>query len=239
LTGICFTSAKISPDVSKLLSTYSCRRWLAQQGTFIVALLFISTGAIGQPSPQKSWDYSLTVDGYLVPDDTSYATPTFTADHKKLHLEGRYNYENLRTGSVWIGYNFSVERKHWSLELTPIAGGVFGRTNGIAPGCEMTFTYRNLELYFSNEYVYAFNRRSDSFYYAWPQLSYPFFNWLRVGAAAQRTKAYKTEVDVQRGFLVGVFHENPNTNKTTSFTTYVFNPGITTPTVVLEARFEF
>jgi hypothetical protein len=201
--------------------------------------LFLSVSAEAFCQNQKSWDYSLTVDGYLVPDDVSYATPTFTADHKKLHLEGRYNYENLRTGSVWIGYNFSVERKHWSLELIPIAGGVFGSTNGIAPGCEMTFTYRKLELYFSNEYVYAFNRQSDSFYYAWPQLSYPFFNWLRVGAAAQRTKAYKTEVDVQRGFLVGVFHENPNTNKTISFTTYVFNPGITTPTVVLEARFEF
>jgi hypothetical protein len=118
---------------------------LVWQRTFIAALLFISTAALGQPPP-KSWDYSLTVDGYLVPDDSSYATPTFTADHKKLHLEGRYNYENLRTGSVWIGYKFSVERKQWSLELTPIAGGVFGNTNGIAPGCEMTFTYRNLEL---------------------------------------------------------------------------------------------
>ena len=39
----------------------------------------------------------------------------------------RYNYENLETGSVWVGYNLSGgEKLEW--ELTPMLGGVFGNT---------------------------------------------------------------------------------------------------------------
>jgi hypothetical protein len=46
-----------------------------------------------------------------------------------LHLEARYNYENLRTGSVWVGYNFSAGKK-LVLDVAPVLGGVFGRTHG-------------------------------------------------------------------------------------------------------------
>ena len=42
-----------------------------------------------------------------------------------------------------------------------------------------------------------------------------------------RAKAYHTELDIQRGLLIGVSH------KRIDFTTYVFNVGWTDPTVVL------
>jgi hypothetical protein len=58
-----------------------------------------------------------------------------TADRGWLHLETRYNYENLETGSAWVGYNFSGgEKLKW--EFTPMLGGVFGNTTGVAPGYE-------------------------------------------------------------------------------------------------------
>ena len=37
--------------------------------------------------------------------------PTFPADRKWLHREARYNNENLRTGFLWVGYNFSTGKK--------------------------------------------------------------------------------------------------------------------------------
>ena len=95
-------------------------------------------------APTQPWEYNLTIDGYIVPDDTSYVNPVLTADHNWLHLEARYNYENLRTGSLWVGYNFSVG-KTLSLSVTPMIGGIFGRTNGIAPGCEAVLTYKKIE----------------------------------------------------------------------------------------------
>jgi hypothetical protein len=70
--------------------------------------------------------------------------PIFTADrNERLHLEARYNYENLETGSLWMGYDFSVGHK-LVLNATPMLGGVFGRSAGIAPGYEISLTYKRL-----------------------------------------------------------------------------------------------
>ncbi len=80
-------------------------------------------------------------------------TRIITADHQWLHLEARYNYENLHTGSLWAGYNFTAG-KTLQLAVTPMIGGVFGRTTGIAPGCEFSLTYKKLSFSSSNEYVF-------------------------------------------------------------------------------------
>lgn len=191
-------------------------------------------GTATQP-PEKAanpWTYSLTVDGYIVPDidGPSYASPVFTADHN-IHLEARYNYENQRTGSLWVGYDFTFG-KTVQVALTPMLGGVFGRTTGIAPGLEASVTYKKIEFSLSNEYVFDTSDSAGSFYYSWPQLTYSPVEWFRVGGVAQHTKAFHTDLDVQRGFLVGFSH------KKMEFTTYVFNPN-ETPTVVLEVGFSF
>jgi hypothetical protein len=187
------------------------------------------------PPPEKAanpWTYSLTVDGYIVPDmdGPSYASPVFTADHN-VHLEARYNYENQRTGSLWAGYDFTFG-KTVQLALTPMIGGVFGRTTGIAPGLEMSLTYKKVEFSLSNEYVFDTSNSSGSFYYSWPQLTYSPVEWFRVGGVAQHTKALQTGLDVQRGFLVGFSH------KKLEFTTYIFDPE-QNPTVVLEVGYSF
>jgi hypothetical protein len=190
------------------------------------------------PSPKppaavaEPWEYSLTVDGYIISGADGYASPTFTADHNWLHLEARYNYENLRTGSIWAGYNFSWGRK-WQFAVTPMIGGVFGRTNGIAPGCEASLAYKKVTLSIDNEYVFDTTSKAGNFYYTWPQLTYEPLDWLKLGLVAQRTRAFQTKLDVQRGFLIGFRH------KKLEFTTYVFNPGFADPSVVLEVGASF
>ena len=210
-------------------------------GSVVLALgscHLLAQGTPAQPPPEnadqggKEWKYSLTVDGYIVPDGDSYASPVLTADHQWLHLEARYNYENQRTGSLWAGYNFTAG-KTLQLAVTPMIGGVFGDTTGIAPGCEFSLTYKKLELSSSNEYVFDTNTKSGNFFYSWPQLTFSPVSWFRIGAVAQHTKAFHTRLDTQRGFLVGVSHKN------LEFTTYVFDPDLSTPTVVLEMGYSF
>ena len=92
---------------------------------------------------------------------------------------------------MWAGYNFSAG-KNLVLNITPMIGGVFGRTNGIAPGCEASLTYKKVALSISNEYVFDTGGRSGNFYYSWPQLTYSPLEWFRVGLVAQRTKAFHT-----------------------------------------------
>jgi hypothetical protein len=183
-------------------------------------------------SSQAPWSASLVVSGYIIPDQDGYASPVFTAAHGRLHLEARYNDENIRTGSAWVGYNFTAGKK-LELSVTPMIGGVFGRTTGVAPGCEASVTYRKIELSVSNEYVFDTGAKAGNFYYSWPQLTYSPKDWLRLGLVAQRTKAFQTKLDTQRGFLVGFNH------KKAEFIAYIFNAGWTTPTVVLEAGWSF
>jgi hypothetical protein len=68
---------------------------------------------------------------------------------------------------------------------------------------------------------------------SWPQITYQPLPWLRLGGAAQHTKVFQTSVDVQRGFLVGFSH------KAVEFTTYVFDPGGSDASVVLEVGVSF
>ena len=180
----------------------------------------------------NQWAFSVLMSGYLVPNDVSYASPIFTADRGWLHLEARYNDEYQRTGSLWAGYNFSAGDKV-ELEVTPMLGAVFGDTAGIAPGCNIAISYKRLELSAQSEYVFNTENRNASFFYTWDELVYSPTDWFHAGLVAQRTRAYHTGLNVQRGFSVGIAH------KKIDFTTYIFNAGWTTPTVVLALSFSF
>jgi len=183
-------------------------------------------------SVAKEWEFSFATIGYLVPHDQSYVSPTFMADREQLHLEARYNYEAQRTGSLWVGYNLSTGHT-LALEFTPMLGGVVGDTTGIAPGYEMSLKYKRVELLSDGEVVVDIRNHNSSFFYTWDELVYTPLDWFHVGLVSQRTRAYQTDLDVQRGFSAGVSY------KKADFTTYVFNAGWTDPTVVLSLSVKF
>jgi hypothetical protein len=167
-----------------------------------------------------------------LPDEANYGQPTMTIDRGWLHLEGRYNYEDMRTGSAWVGYNFSGgDMLAW--EVTPMIGGVFGGTDGIAPGAKASLSWWKLELYSEGEYVFDLGESSDSFFYNWSELTIAPVSWFRAGMVTQRTRVYESDRDIQRGLLAGFSY------KALSVTTYVFNPDDSQPIVVLGAAVTF
>jgi hypothetical protein len=190
-----------------------------------------SDGPANDPSPQQ-WSFSLNIAGYIVPHDRSYASPTFSADRGHFHFGSRYNYEDKETGSFWVGYNFELGEKV-ALKLTPMVGGVFGNTTGVAPGYLAGISWKQLELSTEGEFVFDTRNSGGSFFYSWTELSYSPRDWCRAGIVAQRTKAYHTSLDIQRGILIGFSH------KKLGFTTYIFNAGWTDPTVVLSLGLNF
>lgn len=178
------------------------------------------------------WSFSASAAVYVVPDDHDYVQPTITADRGSLHLEARYNYEALDTGSLWLGHTFSGgERLTW--QLTPMVGGVFGATNGIAAGYEGSLGWLKLELYSESEVLLDTGDSAESFFYSWSELAISPVDWLRLGVAVQRTRVYQTDREVERGPLVGLVHERLD------LTTYVFDPDAGTPTIVVAAGFSF
>lgn len=181
---------------------------------------------------EPTWSFSASVYTYIPPDDSAYAQPTVTADRDWLHLEARYNYEALKTGSVWVGYNFSGGGKvAW--ELAPMLGGVFGDTTGVAPGYKGSLSWWKLELYSEGEYVFDTGDSSESFFYNWSELTIAPWDWLRLGLVAQRTQVYETDRDIQRGVLVGCSF------KRVDLATYVFDPDESHPAVVVAVGFSF
>jgi hypothetical protein len=181
---------------------------------------------------EKAWSFSASVYTYVVPDQSAYAQPTVTADLGWLHLEARYNYEALETGSVWVGYNCAGGEK-LSWEFTPMLGGVFGDIAGVAPGYKGSLSWWKLELYSEGEYVFDTGDSSESFFYNWSELTLAPADWFRFGLVTQRTRVYETDRDIQRGLLAGL-----SINKL-DLTTYVFNPDDSKPTVVVAVAFSF
>lgn len=191
-----------------------------------------ATPQSSETSPANPWEFDLNLSGYLVPHGQSYVSPTLSADRDTLHLEARYNYEAQRTGSLWAGYNFS-KGKTFVVDATPMIGGVFGKVNGIAPGLELTLSYKKLQFYSANEYIFDTDTKAGNFFYTWTQLTYSPVKWLTAGYVVQRTRAYQTGLVIQRGLLVGF------TVKKLSFTTQIFNIGEANTTTVLSLGYNF
>lgn len=194
------------------------------------------TPAPAASTPAPTWSVFASAYTYIVPDTAddaaNYVQPTVTADRGRLHLEGRYNYEGKRTGSMWAGYNLSGgSTVEW--ELTPIAGVVFGSTDGVAPGYKGSLTWRALGLYSESEYVIDTGTTSESFFYNWSELTLAPFDRLRFGLVVQRTRAFQTERDVQRGMIVGYSYGRAE------LTFCLFNPDDDKPTAAFSVGFRF
>ncbi len=195
-------------------------------------LLFAQAPAPAATTAEAAWSFSASAFAYLLPEESDYGQPTLSADRDRLHLEARYNYENRRTGSLWLGYNLHFGDS-LALELTPMLGVAFGDTDGLAPGYRASLAWRRLDLTSESEYLFDAGEKADSFFYTWSELGWSPRQWLRLGLVVQRTKVYHTEFDIQRGFLAGVSY------RSASLTTYVFNPDASQPTVVLGLAVEF
>jgi hypothetical protein len=192
--------------------------------------LSVPVSEVAEESSQ--WSFSASVTGYAIPDDRDYLSPLLSVDRGWLHLEARHNYESLDTASVWLGYNLSFGEK-WVLDLTPMVGGVFGDSRGIAPGWRLGISRGSFEFTTEAEYFFDSESSDEDYFYAWSELTWAFTDSFWAGFALQRTRAFETDLDIQRGILIGVtFHE-------VDITAYVFNWGWTDPTFVLSIGWEF
>jgi len=196
-----------------------------------LALLGI-VAAAGSATAQEAFTWSASAYTYLVPDDADYVLPILTGDRGALHLEGRYNYEALDAASTWIGYNLSTGRDV-TLDFTPMVGGVFGSTTGIALGYEGTLGWKKLELYSEGEYLFDVEDPAGNFFYNWSQLSYAPADWVFFGVVTQRTRVYDTDRDLNRGPFLGFAY------KAVSLTTFVINPDDAAATVIVAVEVGF
>jgi len=208
---------------------------MIRRATLLVSAILVapaSDASAQAAAAPRAWTFDVSANTYILPDERNYVQPTIAADRRWLHLDLRVNYEDLDTASIRFGYNFSGgDTVEWA--VTPVLGGVFGRTDGVAPGYTGSLSWRRLELYSEGEYLFDAGDSAGSFFYNWSELTLGPADWFRFGLVTERTRAYEAEREIQRGLLVGVSYKNFET------TTYVFNLDDSKPIVVLSVAFSF
>ncbi len=199
--------------------------------TLFIFLSALFCSHLASAQKDSSWSFDASANFYFFTDDF-ILLPVFAANKNHLHLEARYNYEDLETFSVWGGYNFYGGEK---LEyfVTPMLGAVVGNSNGIAPGLEFDLTLGSFNLYSESEYLIEFSGTENHFFYMWTDISYAPTDWLWVGMSSQRTRLYQTEVEFQHGLLLG------GGWKSMEATAYLYNFHIKEPFFMLSLAFGF
>jgi urate oxidase len=182
---------------------------------FLLFVLLVSIVLKAQEA-NNSWSFTASANFYFLSDDF-IILPEFIADKNHIHLEARYNYEDLETASVWAGYNFYGGKK-FTFEITPMAGVVFGLTNGIALGLEFEFTLGGFTFYNESEHLFDLKTEENNFFYSWADFTYEPLDWLNFGISGQRTQLFETESEIQHGLVLG------STFKNFDASIYLYNP---------------
>lgn len=190
-----------------------------------------STKAMDEVTGNK-WAFGVSAYAYVVPDQDDYVQPTVTADYGPWHFEGRYNYEAQDTASLWAGYGFAGgDELKW--QITPMLGWVVGDVDGGALGYRGSLRWWKLMLYSEGEQLFSTSDSDDSYFYNWSELTLAPVPWFRFGVVTQRTRAYDSDRDIQRGLLLGA------TIKRVEVTAYALNPDEDDPTWVVSVSSAF
>ncbi len=187
---------------------------------YITALLLLPffVHAQAADSSKKKWSGNVAMYYYYFPGDK--IPPTFTGytEHNNLHIEARFNYEDINGLSLFAGHKFEEDKNDLTISITPMIGALAGRTDGVLPGLEFEIDKSVFKLYSENEYLLSFAGKYGNFFYSWSQLSMPVIKNLSIGLVAQSLRFYKTKFDIQKGvyseYITGKF----------LFDAYYFNP---------------
>jgi hypothetical protein len=176
-------------------------RWFVALATALASAAVAAEEGSGRraaPVEKPSWEFAVTAYPTNVRGGENYTSAIAVADRGSLHLEARYNYESIGARSAYVGWTFSGgDAVKW--EVTPLLGGAWGSVHAFVPAVEASVSWREFDFYVEAEAVRDQRERGDSYNYAWSELGYRPIEWLRFGLAAQRTRAYGGERDIQRG----------------------------------------
>jgi len=178
----------------------------------------------------STWHHKMETDFYIWKNDFLFL-PIYSIDKDWLHLEGRYNWEDINTFSGWVGYNFNGGNK-FEYTITPMLGGIVGNTDGIAPGLEIDLQYYGVEFSSQSEYVIDFSGRKNDYYYSWTDLSYSPLDWFWFGLSMQRTRIHLNPEEFQFGLMAGGGY------KSLGLTSYLYSLGSDDPCLIIALTLE-
>lgn len=124
---------------------------------------------------------------YFRPSESFSMGPIVKLKNKRhWYIEGRYNYEERQTVSLYFGKSYSRQSK-FSYTIVPIVGGVVGRFKGGSIGVNMELSYQHFYLSSQSQYTASSSREAQDFFFSWTELGYEITPWCFAGLSMQPT----------------------------------------------------
>jgi hypothetical protein len=137
---------------------------------------------------------------------------------KNWYLETRYNYEEKRSLSLYVGKAFQGGNE-FSFSIIPIVGGVVGRYKGGSAGLNVALEYKRFFFESQSQYTFSAKDEVENFFFSWSELGYQPRKWFYGGLAMQPTYYPHTKNNsLSPGFMMGFSFGK------WSLPLYMFNP---------------
>ena len=157
----------------------------------LIITLFVSFETIAQSQGGLEQYY------YVKGRDTVTMVPmAHVQTEKNWYIEGRFNYEDFRTASVYGGKMFTKDTKKSSYAVVPMLGVVAGKYKGGSLGLNVNIEHGKFYFSSQTQYTFSIKNRSDNFFYSWSEAGIAPVDWFYAGAAIQQT-------DFKRGTELG------------------------------------
>lgn len=151
---------------------------------------------------------------------------------KDFYLEARYNYEDKKTVSLYFGRAFSFDKKAvW--EITPMVGGVFGKTNGVSPGFNFDLEYKRFSTFTQCQYTIDLKDINKSFFWDWTGFNINISKHFGLGGSLQAFQPNSGDPFYRAGPMISFHH------KTLAIEAYVYNFWQQYPTGAIGIEYEF
>lgn len=145
--------------------------------------------------------------------------------------EARYNYEEVKTFSFYLGKSWSREgRISWT--ATPMAGIVAANYKGGSAALNLDLSGRKFFLSAQSQFTMAMDAENTNFFYNWSELAYAVSDHFFSGLTLQYTRQQGSN-NMEPGLLAGVSFGD------ISLPVYIFHPFRAGRYVVLGLEYEF
>jgi hypothetical protein len=135
---------------------------------------------------------------------------------KGWYAEARYNYDELKTFSLYVGKSFSGGNDlSWS--FTPMIGYAVGNLRAGSLGLNIDLEQAGFFLSAQSQFTVALDKENTNFFYNWSELGYSVTDHFFAGLTMQFTRQSQIS-DIEPGVLAGIGFKN------ISFPVYMFSP---------------
>lgn len=175
---------------------------------FVTFILVAAVGSVAQTVPDTSQEsgslsgLSIAINGNIIPKSPFTITPLATLLLNHFTAELRYNYEDVKTISGAIGYNFYHDHDFWFV-ITPKAAVAVGHFDGVSPAISVILGTGRFAFSADAEYAYSLNASNASYFFSWLGATLDIRNAFYVGINAQHTKVYQSTNGLDAGVLFG------------------------------------